>query len=316
VTGGLGFIGHHLCDSLLRHGAEVVIVDDQSASVVPSEWFRGRARVVLTSVRSYQIDADFDWVCHLAGPVGPTRVMSARGTVGSAIVDSMRWLLDNVVPTRSRALYVSTSEVYGVARPVKEDDNLTVIFPYSGRREYSCGKLLAEVMLINAARALNKRPLIIRPFNVAGPRQSDRGGFVLPRFALAVLAERPMTVYGTGRQRRCFTHVHDLVDAIVQLMVAGESGIFNVGNTNNNVSIMELAERFSAMASRLGVGRACGVRMVDPQVLHGPEYEEAPDKIPDLGRLRTAIDWSPKYDIDMIMQDVLQNVESLAWIQE
>jgi UDP-glucose 4-epimerase len=312
VTGGLGFIGHHLCDALSRQ-AELVIVDDQSTSVVPASWFSGRARVELLSIADYKTETNFDWVCHLASPVGPTRVMSAQGDVATAIIGSMSWLITNIVPRKTPIVYISTSEVYGVARKASEDDDLVVRYPYSGRREYSCSKLLGEVMLLNATRkAKAPEPLIIRPFNVAGPRQSGRGGFVLPRFALSIMEGQPMTVYGTGHQRRCFTHVKDVASAIIGLMQNRASGLFNVGNIDNNVSIGELAERMLSLAEKLRIGRGSKIEFVDPNLLHGPDYEEAPDKIPDIRKIRAAIDWCPGYDLDDILEDMLQTTATAS----
>lgn len=309
VTGGLGFIGHHLCEALLRSNADVVIVDDQGTSVAPAEWFRGRARVELTTLSDYRIDDEFDWICHLASPVGPTRVMTAHGEVARAIVNSMAWLIDNLQQSRTRIVYVSSSEVYGVERRANENDDLIVRYPYSGRREYSCAKLMAEIMLLNATR--NGRmplPLIVRPFNVAGPRQSERGGFVLPRFASSIMADQPLTVYGSGAQRRCFTHVSDVADAVIELMKSEASGIYNIGNVQNDVSIAELAERLCAMAAKLGIRSESKIDFVDPKLLHGSDYEEAPDKIPDIAKLTAAIDWRPRYDLDALLQDVLESV--------
>jgi UDP-glucose 4-epimerase len=306
VTGGLGFIGYHLCDALTKY-ADLVIVDDESSSVVPASWFAGRARVEVRSIVEFVPQEEFDWVCHLASPVGPTKVMSAEGDVAKAIVGSMCWLIANIVPKKTRIVYISTSEVYGIPRAASETDDLVVRFPYSGRREYSCSKLLGEIMLSNALRqACAPPPLIIRPFNVAGPRQSDRGGFVLPRFAASIIAQRPMTVYGDGLQRRCFTHAADVAEAIIGLMQKHASGLFNVGNVRNNVSILELAQRVALAAEKMGFAEGSAIHFVNPMVLHGSNYEEAPDKIPNVTKIETLTGWRPEHDLDSIVEGVLK----------
>ena len=114
-----------------------------------------------------------------------------------------------------------------------------------------------------------------------------------------------MTIYGSGAQRRCFTHVTDIVDAIVRLMKAHASGIFNVGNIANHTSISQLATRLGDTAVRMGLGQPPIVAHVDPKVLHGPDYEEAPDKVPDISKLREVIKWEPRFDLDAILEGVM-----------
>ena len=150
VTGGLGFIGHHLSDELIRAGARVTIVDNRSTSVVEPHYFEGRARVVLASMRELELAERLDWICHLASPVGPTRVMWAAGDLATEVVLDMKWVIDTCALHKSRVLLVSSSEVYGHGGVGVETDPLRVLLPYSGRREYSCAKMLAEVMLYNA----------------------------------------------------------------------------------------------------------------------------------------------------------------------
>jgi UDP-glucose 4-epimerase len=305
VTGGLGFIGLHLCEKLLCIGCDVAIIDNCSSSVVLPDWFLRRAQVFHEDLENHEPNSTYDWVCHLAGPVGPTRVMNSFGNVASDIVKNVDWIVDKYPKFFANVLYISTSEIYGIENTNRETDNLLVKFPYTGRREYSCGKLLGEIILSGALRRWQRAPLIVRPFNVVGPHQSDLGGFVLPRFVNAVRQGQPMTVYGNGKQRRCFTHVKDLVDAIVALMTNDASGVFNVGNPANNTTISQLAKDFARIAKAQGLAESPEITFVDPQVLHGPHYEEVPDKTPDISKLLEMFNWQPAFDLEAILSELV-----------
>jgi len=305
VTGGLGFIGHHLAESLIGAGAQVTIVDNCSTSVIEPSRFQGRAKVLITDLRDTNVDSTFDWVCHLASPVGPTRVMWAAGDLAVEIVEDAKWLIDAFGGTDTSVVFVSSSEVYGHGGVGFEHDELTVRLPYSGRREYSCAKTLAEVMLHNAQRQRRFSVLTIRPFNVVGPSQSAEGGFVIPRFIKALAAGQPLTIYGDGTQRRCFTHVEDVAEAMVALMEANASGLFNVAN---EITIRGLAERFCLAATHHFPECQPSMSFVDPEYLHGPLYEEAPDKIADIEKLCACVEWRPSRTLARILQDVLDEL--------
>lgn len=309
VTGGLGFIGHHFSRELIRCRGRVTIVDDESTSVVAASYFADRALVYSTRIRNLELDTKFDWVCHLASPVGPTRVMRTRGEVGSSIIQDLQWLIDAYEGTGAKLLFVSSSEVYGVGGVGHEGQDLVVRYPYSGRREYSCAKILSEIMLHNVKNTRELSVLVIRPFNVVGPSQSPEGGFVIPRFLAQALAAQPLTIYGDGSQRRCFTHVSDVSEAMVALMDAQAEGVFNVANPMNEISIQELAERFCIVIKKKFGGLNVRLQHVNPKDLFGSLYEEAPDKIADVSKLFSTVSWRPTRSIDDILSDVIAEAQ-------
>ena len=138
---------------------------------------------------------------------------------------------------------------------------------------------------------------MVRPFNVAGPRQKVDGGFVLPRFLAQARAGKPLTVYRPGTQRRAFTHVADIVDGLVLAYEKGRrSEIYNLGNPANTCSIRELAEEVVAL-----VGGT--IDIVDPVALHGPAFREAPDKIPNADKARRELGWEPIRDRATVIRD-------------
>jgi len=294
VTGGAGFIGSHLVDTLAADGHTVVVIDPAE----PVEPFPAGVKHIqkrVQGVKTGDQSARFGVVFHLAGPVGPVGVLSQAGRIVPDIVSMATWLQAFTCPV----VYVSTSEVYGEQpQPVQEEASLVIGSDASARAEYAVGKLAGEMMLRNSLRQLR----IVRPFNVAGPRQSLVGGFVLPRFIEAALAGEPLTVYGDGSQIRAFTHVQDIADGIYATGLKGRNGaIYNLGNADNACTIGDLAHE----VIRAIAGGPETVDLVDPVDLHGPAFREAPDKVPSTAHAYSELSWHPKRDRAAIITDTI-----------
>lgn len=294
VTGAAGFIGSHLTERLLADGYDVLGIDDMRTGVtrVPG------ARLVELPIHLTARPAfDPDVIYHLAGPVGPVGVLGQAGHIVTQIVrdaDILRsWAAYWGVPL----VYVSTSEVYGLQQqPMTEQAPRIIAAGHSARMEYAVAKLAAETMLLNSGIDVR----IIRPFNVAGPRQREEGGFVLPRFIRQARSGESLTVYGDGTQRRAFTHVLDIVDGIVRAGTVGRAGdVYNLGNPANECSINDLAV---AVLEVLDIHDGT-VRMVDPRELWGAAFHEAPDKVPDITFARQMLGWNPTRNRATVIRD-------------
>jgi nucleoside-diphosphate-sugar epimerase len=168
------------------------------------------------------------------------------------------------------------------------------------RSEYAVAKMASEVALVNTARRTSLlSATIIRPFNIAGPRQGARGGFVIPRFIEQAMANASLTVYGDGSAVRAFTHVKDVADGII---LANRSNaappIYNLGNPANKTTILELAQLVIDV-----VGSKSKIELCDPKRLHGETFAEASDKYPDSDLAQRELRWTPKYDLRTIVAD-------------
>jgi len=208
----------------------------------------------------------------------------------------------------AKVVDVSTSEVYGGGRDgyCSERDFKVIQPKVTVRLEYAVGKLAAEIALINTTRVTPLEACIVRPFNVAGPRQSGKGGFVLPRFIDQALRGDALTVYGDGSMIRAFTHVSDIADGLTATMARGVSGeAYNLGNPANKTSILDLARRVLHR-----IGGPSKIDFVDPKKLFGPLFEEANDKYPDADKSMTELAWTPKYDIDRVILDTADYIRS------
>jgi UDP-glucose 4-epimerase len=205
----------------------------------------------------------------------------------------------------ARLCDVSTSEVYGGGRggACSESDPRMISATVTARLEYAVAKLAAETAIINTCQMRDLWAVVIRPFNVAGPRQSEIGGFVLPRFAKQALAGQPITVYGDGTQVRAFTHAADVADGLVRAVRGGARGrVYNLGCATNRTTILELARLVLRIA-----GGSSSIVHVDPHDLHGSRFAEAGDKYPDGDLATRELGWTPRHDLPRIVREVVND---------
>lgn len=294
VTGGLGFIGSHLSELLVRSGWDVLIVDDRRTSVV---WEVSGAEHFDGPIQALAGPGPYDVIFHLASPVGPLGVIGWKGRLAREVIDDAATVAAWARESGAVLVDVSTSEVYGSGHADREDDVCTFRPEVSARKEYAVAKLAAETMLRNAGIDVR----VVRPFNVAGPRQKPDGGFVLPRFIGQALAGEPLTVYLPGTQRRAFTHVRDIAEGLVLVALRGGSGeVYNLGNPANECTILQLANDVIE-----ATGSTAGYVIVDPRDLHGQDFAEAPGKIPDPSKAMRDLGWFPRRSRSECIRDAL-----------
>jgi UDP-glucose 4-epimerase len=303
VLGGFGFLGSHLVEILLAEPDQRVhVVDNLSTSPLPLDALLaeiGPAPCLTWSIEDVETFYErqkaspepWDEIYHLASLVGPAGILAHAGRIAAPMINELVGAADLAMRLGTRLLLVSTSEVYGGGASGLCSEDMPRIVPaeVSARLEYAVGKIAAETSLLNLCRAQGLDGLIVRPFNITGPRQSGVGGFVLPRFIGQALAGEDLTVFGDGRQIRAFTDVRDMAEGLIHAMRRGAAGsVYNLGNPENRCTILELAEHVREVT-----GSASGIRFVDPREIYGPLYAEADDKYPDATKARCEIDWQP-----------------------
>lgn len=307
VTGGLGFVGSHLVDQLLREQASVVIVDSLISNVVEPSAFQGRCEVICAPIES-SVDAilargdlAFDEIYHLASVVGPAGVLQHAGEIANSVIRTNEATIKLALAHKAKLLVASTSEVYGQPGLLSESQDCIIPSKYTVRLEYAAAKLTSEIAALNKARVTDLWVNVVRPFNISGPRQLPDGGFVLPRFVIAALKGAPLTVFGTGKQTRAFTDVRDIVSGLLAVMRSQLRGeVLNIGNPENEVSMESLAQRVVAIA-----GSKSAIALVDPKRLFGPLYEEGIERAPNVSRAFEKLDWRPQYKLDQTIQDTI-----------
>ncbi len=311
ITGGAGFIGSHLADRLIADGHTVWVLDDLSTGamvnidhLIPSPRFHYRIGSVTDELLVGELVDRADVVFHLAAAVG-VKLVVERPT--HALLTNLRGcevVLQAAVKKGKLFLLTSSSEVYGKGTkiPFAEDDDLQLGPTHKSRWGYACSKAIDEYLTLAYAHECDLPVIITRLFNTVGPRQVGRYGMVLPTFVRQGLAGEDITVFGSGKQRRCFADVGEVVDCLVRLVAYEEARgrVFNVGN-DQEISIEQLAE---TVRERTG-GRSRIVRIPYEEAYQGG-FEDLEVRIPDLSRLRETLGIAPRKPIETIIDRVIE----------
>jgi UDP-glucose 4-epimerase len=311
ITGGAGFIGSHLAEHLLDSGASVTVVDDLSTGSLDNvSHLRGRRRfdVVVASVEQESVLGDLidraDVVVHLAAAVGVKLIIESPVRTIFTNVHGTEMVLKLADKGKKRVLVTSTSEVYGKSNscPFREDSDLILGPPTKGRWSYACSKALDEFLAMAYWKESRLPVTVIRPFNTVGPRQTGRYGMVVPTFVRQALLGEPITVFGDGRQSRCFTHVKDAVWALARLAVEPRAigEIFNLGNPEE-ITIGALAALI-----REETGSHSPIVHVPYDQAYQKGFEDMRRRVPDISKVARLTGFEPKRGIREIIRDVVR----------
>jgi UDP-glucose 4-epimerase len=309
ITGGAGFIGSHLSDLLLARGHDVHVLDDLSTGAIENiRHLKGRADFDYTidSAANNQVVAelvdDADVVCHLAAAVGVRLIVESPVRTIETNVHCTEVVLAHANKKKKPVLIASTSEVYGKSQalPFREDGDLQMGAPDVGRWAYACSKAIDEFLALAYWKERGLPTTIVRLFNTVGPRQTGRYGMVVPRLVAQALAGQPLSVYGDGRQTRCFCHVGDVVRALADLLAEERAygEVINVGSSEE-ISIEGLARRIidqTLSASEIG--------FVSYDEAYEAGFEDMYRRVPDTGKVRDLIGWRPTLSLGEIIEDV------------
>jgi UDP-glucose 4-epimerase len=313
ITGGAGFVGGHLSETFLDAGHDVAILDDLSTGSIENiEHLKGRKGFSYTidTVMNEGITAELidraDVVIHLAAAVGVKLIVESPVRTIETNVHATEIVLAHANKKRKKVLIASTSEVYGKSTdvPFREDGDLVMGASIKGRWSYACSKAIDEFLAL-AYHKERKLPVVVfRLFNTVGPRQTGRYGMVIPNFVRQALSGQPITVYGDGLQRRCFTDVSDVVWALLRLAESEEAvgQVINIGNDSREVSIMDLAKLIKEKT-----GSKSEIVLVPYSQAYEEGFEDMPRRIPDLTKIKKLIGYDPKVALDGILDRVIEH---------
>ncbi len=311
ITGGAGFIGSHLSEALLQAGHDVAVIDDLSTGSIDNiahlKDRRGFSYVIDTianePVVAELVDAS-DVVFHLAAAVGVRLIVEEPVRTIETNVHGTEVVLKHANKKKKLVLVASTSEVYGksAAVPFREDGDLTLGPTVKHRWAYACSKAIDEFLALAYWKERRQPVIVARFFNTVGPRQTGRYGMVLPSFVRQALSGQPITVYGDGRQSRCFGYVGDVVGALVRLVqeprALGE--VFNIGN-DEEVTIGDLAARIKALTAS-----DSPIVTVPYDQAYEAGFEDMVRRVPDLTKLKALIGYEPRVNLDRIIHEVVE----------
>ncbi len=311
ITGGAGFIGAHLAESLISSGHKVTVIDDLSTGQltnIESIKDHPNFKFILGDILNFpQIDElveKCDMIYHLAAAVGVELVVHDPVRTLETNVHGTEKILKPAAKYNKKIIVASTSEVYGKStkKRFSEKDDLLIGSPYNSRWSYACSKLIDEFFIMAYHSDVGLNGTIVRFFNTVGPRQTGRYGMVIPRFVASALKGEPLKVYGTGEQSRCFCHVFDTRRALISLAEKDDTAgrILNIGNTHR-VTINQLAEQVISQLNS------------SSEIVHIP-YEEAYEKgfedmlhrAPDIDKVKKFLGWKPELSLEKIISDVAE----------
>lgn len=314
VTGGFGFIGSHLCERLIREGHFVTVLDNGAtgrksnlADLLNSEKLAIVEGSILDVALLESVARNCDYIFHLAAAVG---VFNIVNNPLESLLTNIRGT-ENVLEAASKrgtpVFLTSSSEVYGknVSNSLKESDDRILGSPTTLRWSYSEAKAIDESLAYayHVERGLETR--IVRFFNTVGPRQLGAYGMVLPRFVDFALNNKPITIYGDGRQTRCFAHVYDVIDAIIAVAFAANTigKVVNIGN-NEEISINDLALKVIEQT-----GASSKVTYIPYSEAYGDGFEDMERRVPDIRLIYELVGWEPSRKLETIIADIVKDLK-------
>jgi UDP-glucose 4-epimerase len=251
-----------------------------------------------------------DVIFHLAAAVGVKLIVESPVRTIETNVHGTEVVLAQANKKKKKVLIASTSEVYGLSNqvPFREDGNLVMGATTKGRWSYACSKAIDEFLAIAYFREKKLPTVVVRLFNTVGPRQTGQYGMVIPSFVKQALNGRPITVYGDGRQSRCFAHVSDVVGALVKLMDHPDAvgQVYNIGSTQE-VTILELAESVKRLA-----GSASEIVFVPYSEAYEEGFEDMPRRVPDISKISNLVGFKPQKPLEEILKSVIAYYRDLA----
>ncbi len=315
ITGGAGFIGSHLADELLSNNNEVVVLDNLSTGRYENidhllknrnlEFVEGD---ILDISLVDKLVEKVDSIFHLAAAVGVDLIVKKPLESLTTNIKGSEIVLDAALRYRKKILITSTSEIYGknVNGPLKEDDDRILGSPLKSRWSYSTAKAVDEMLAYIYWKEKRLPTIIVRLFNTVGPRQTGSYGMVMPRFISQALKNEAITVYGTGRQSRCFLHVKDAVSALTRMMdepkAIGE--VFNIGS-QEEITIQQLAEEI--IKSTKSSSR---IEYIPYDKAYEEGFEDMQRRVPDTTKINKLIGFKPTCALREIIEDIVRYLKA------
>ncbi len=309
VTGGAGFIGSHLCTTLISQGHKIICLDNLftgSLNNISDLINHPNFEFVNHDIIEPYFRENIHEIYNLACPASPIHYQfNPIKTVKTCTVGVIN-MLGLAKKNNAKILQASTSEVYGDPKIHPQNENYNGnVNPIGPRSCYDEGKRCAETLFLDYYREHKLRIKIVRIFNTYGPNMAVNDGRVISNFINQALNQNELTINGDGSQTRSFQYVDDLVDGLIEMMDSKNSfiGPVNLGNPNE-ISMNELALKVLKLTES-------GSKIVFMDL---PEDDPMRRK-PDISLALNSLNWSPKYDLDDGLTDTIKYFENLLSIE-
>ena len=316
ITGGAGFIGSHLAEAHLNKGDDVYIIDDLSTGSMENikhlsttDRYHDRFFIHIDSILNHELMMELVGICdtvfHMAAAVGVQYILDKPLESIHTNIQGTEMVLGLCNKFKKKVLLASTSEVYGkhLHAPLVETDNIIYGPSSKFRWSYAASKLMDEFTALAYHRTNGLKVTIARLFNTVGPRQTGAYGMVVPRFVGQALENKPLTVYGDGKQTRTFTHVTDVVGALMALMEseAAFGEVFNIGGIEET-TILDLATKIIGKT-----GSQSQISLIPYEEAFQKDFEDMQRRVPGIEKIQRLVGFDPKKDLDVILDDVIDS---------
>ena len=300
---------------MLDAGHQVIILDNLSTGSIDNiTHLKGRAGFSyhIESVNTEPLLAELidqaDVVFHFAAAVGVRLIVEQPVHTIETNVHGTEVVLKHANKKKKLVFLASTSEVYGKSDdvPFREDSDLVLGATAKHRWAYACSKAIDEFLALAYWKERKLPIVIVRFFNTVGPRQTGQYGMVIPNFVRQALAGEAITVFGDGTQSRSFTHVTDVVGALIALMNEPKAigQVINIGHTEE-ITMRALAERVRSLT-----GSTSSIRLVPYDEAYESGFEDMPRRLPDLSKIQSMIGYRPRFSLDDILVHVIEYFRS------
>ena len=304
VTGGAGLIGSHLIYELLKRKEKVICLDNfHTGSQFNVERFNNEINYQFINhnvINPIFLKADKIW--HLASPASPIKYQKDPILTTKINVFGSINMLEVARKNNAKILLASTSELYGNPKenPQKEDyygyvNNL-------GKRScYVESKRLSESLFFDYMRTYNLDIKIARIFNTYGPGMRRDDGRVISNFINQAITNKKITIFGNGKQKRCFCYVKDMIEGILKLMDSNYRGAVNLGNPKEEFEINELGKLITSKINKKFEINKLFEREDEPQI-----------RKPDISLAKDLLKWNPKVGIDQGLEKTIAYFYSVS----
>jgi UDP-glucose 4-epimerase len=271
-----------------------------------------RVQIIIESILNERVMDDIvsncDIIYHLAAAVGVELIIKKPVEVLETNIRGTEIILKLASHHKKKVFITSTSEVYGKNAnvPLKEDDDRLLGPTTKKRWSYACTKAINEYCARAYSEEYNLDVTIARLFNTIGPRQTGKYGMVVPRFIHQAIHNNPITVYGDGKQIRCFTYVTDVVQSIISVSHHHDTSgqIINIGNSTA-ISIHDLAKKIRDL-----VGSNSEITFIPYEKAYEVGFEDMTLRVPDLSKIKSLIGYEPLIDLDNALKNIIDSFTS------
>jgi len=315
ITGGAGFIGSHLAEALLNRGQEVVVLDNLSTGRLENiAGFQGKSGFEFfeADVRDVSVLEGLvekcDFVYHLAAAVGVQLIADRPVHTIKTNIEGTEVALELCNKYKRKIIIASSSEVYGKSDkiPFCEEDDLVLGNTSLSRWSYACSKAIDEFLGLAYYQQFGLEVIIGRFFNMIGPKQTGQYGMVVPRFVQAALKNEPVSIYGSGRQSRCFCYVGDLVKALIALMECKEAAgeVYNIGS-DEEITIEGLADKIIEMTDSKSKKVFIGYEKA-----YGRVIEDMMRRKPSVNKLKKMVSWQREKNLEQTLEIIIDSFKN------